>query len=85
MLILNDIVSLVMLITAYQLASICILALLGILILFKYVLKRRVKQDLLEELGRSEGLPDDVPDVEQAGVEKPGQAITKNTPSPHDV
>ena len=85
MLILNDIVSLVMLITAYQLASICILALLGILILFKYVLKRRVKQDLLEELGRSEGLPDDVPDVGQAGVEKPGQAITKNTPSPHDV
>ena len=85
MLILNDIVSLVMLINAYQLASICILALLGILILFKYVLKRRVKQDLLEELGRSEGLPDDVPDVGQAGVEKPGQAITKNTPSPHDV
>ena len=74
-----------MLMTAYQLASICILALLGILILFKYVLKRRVKQDLLEELGRSEGLPDDVPDVGQAGVEKPGQAITKNTPSPHDV
>ena len=71
--------------TAYQLASICILALLGILILCKCVRKRRVKQDLLEELGRSEGLPDDVPDVEQADVEKPGQAITKSTPSPHDV
>ena len=74
-----------MLINAYQLASICILALLGILILCKCVRKQRVKQDLLEELGRSEGLPDDVPDVGQAGVEKPGQAITKNTPSPHDV
>ena len=71
--------------TAYQLASICILTLLGILILCKCVRKRRVKQDLLEELGRSEGLPDDVPDVEQAGVVKPGQAITKSTPSPHDV
>ena len=74
-----------MLVNAYQLASICILAFLGILILLKYVRQKRVKQDLLEELRRSEGLPDDVPDVEQAGMEKPGQAISKSTPSPHDV